>query len=317
MLVEGIELDLDGLSILPGHINAHDHLDFALFPRLGNVIYPNATAWARDIYRPERSPIAEHLRVPKRIRMVWGGLRNLLAGITTVCHHNPYEPFFDDNFPVRVVKNFSWAHSLEFEEDVRARFDATPPGAPFLLHAAEGTDAAAAREIWELDQLGCLAPHTVLIHAVALDDTAWGLVRTRGCSVITCPRSNLFTLGRAADIPADIPVAVGTDSPLTAEGDFLDELTPSTRHEPEKVLRLAPTDDFIATSRPLSQPELVVIAGRIHLISPRLLPPSLRAEFFPLRVESREPVLVRWNVPQLIANTPLPEIRLAGRLVLQ
>lgn len=317
MIVEGFELDLHGLHIFPGHVNAHDHLEFALFPRLGYGPYPNATAWSRDIYHPERSPLAEHLEVPKRARLLWGGLRNLLAGVTTVCHHNPYESIFDDHFPVRVVKNYGWAHSLEFEEDVRGRFDATPSDAPFLIHAAEGTDAAASREVFELDRLGCLAANTVLIHAVALDDAAWQLVRARGASVITCPRSNLFTLGRTARVPDDIPVALGTDSSLTTQGDFLDELCGTPRHQPGEVLRLAPTPDFIAAAGPLHPPELVVIDGRIQLVVPRLLPEALRAEFFPLHVETREPVLVRWNIPELIASTPLPEVRLAGRLVMQ
>jgi cytosine/adenosine deaminase-related metal-dependent hydrolase len=318
MIVEGFEIDLTGLSIYPGHINAHDHLEFALFPRLGRGPYPNATAWARDIYDPEISPITEHLRVPKNIRLLWGGLRNLLAGVTTVSHHNPYESLFDADFPVRVVKNYGWAHSLAFEPETRERFLATPTDQPFLIHAAEGTDADSAQEIFELDRLGVLSSNTVVIHAVAMSDEAWQLVRERGVSVITCLRSNLFTLGRTANIPDDIPVALGTDSSLTTEGDFLDELaaSPLCRNQAEQVLRLSPTPDFIAASSPLRQPELVVIAGRMHLVTERLLPEPLRHKFFPLHIEHREPVLVRWNIPQLIAQTPLPEIRLAGRLVL-
>lgn len=318
MIVEGAEIDLAGLTVYPGHINAHDHLEFALFPQLGNGPYPNALAWARDIYDPTKSPIAEHLRVPKHVRLLWGGLRNLLAGVTTVSHHNPYEPDFDQNFPVRVVKSYGWAHSLAFDANVRERFLATPANQPFLIHAAEGTDASAAQEIFELDRLGVLAHNTVLIHATGVDEEGWHLIRQRGASVIVCPRSNLFTLGRAASIPEDIPVALGTDSPLTARGDFLDELaaSPDIRHQPEQVLRLLPTADFIAAPGPGQQPELVVIAGRIHLASTRLLPPALSIEFFALHVEGRKPVFVRWNVPQLRAQTQLPEIRLAGRLVL-
>lgn len=318
MNVEGFEIDLAGLAVHPGHINAHDHLEFALFPRLGNGPYPNASAWARDIYDPTSSPIADHLRVSKTVRLLWGGLRNLLAGVTTVSHHNPYEPVFDDIFPVRVVKNYGWAHSLAFEAKVRERFLATPPEQPFLIHAAEGTDADSTQEIFELDRLGGLGSNTVLIHATGVNEPGWNLIRQRGASVIVCPRSNLFTLGRAPQVPDDIPVALGTDSPLTAAGDFLDELAaaPNIRHQPERVLRLQPTADFIAAPGPLEQPELVVIAGRIHLASPRLLPASLRAEFFPLHIESRKPVLVRWNIPQLVAETSLPEVRLAGRLVL-
>jgi cytosine/adenosine deaminase-related metal-dependent hydrolase len=321
-VVEGIPLDLEGLSILPGHINAHDHLDFALFPRLGNGPYPNATAWARDVYHPKRSPIVEHLRVPKCARLLWGGLRNLLAGVTTVSHHNPYEPAFDNNFPVRVVKHYGWAHSLAFDKKIRESFDATAPGAPFLIHAAEGTDTDSAQEILELDRLGVLSDRTVLIHAVALDDRAWQLIRERNVSVITCPRSNIFTLGRTADVPADIPLGLGTDSSLTSEGDFLDELQRfgAQRHDAAKILRLQGTSDYIAAPEFAHQPELVVIGDRIHLISQRLapsLPSRLRAEFSPLQVETREPVLVRWNIPDLIAATGLAEIRLAGRRVMR
>ena len=52
MIVDGHDLDLSGLEIMPGLINAHDHLHFALFPQLGSGPYANATEWAHDIYRP-------------------------------------------------------------------------------------------------------------------------------------------------------------------------------------------------------------------------------------------------------------------------
>src|SRR5262245_47510100 len=84
-------IDLENRLILPGLINAHDHLEFNLFPRLGRGPYSNSADWARDIYQPEVSPVREHLSVPRNIRMLWGGLKNLLCGVTTVCHHNPYD----------------------------------------------------------------------------------------------------------------------------------------------------------------------------------------------------------------------------------
>src|SRR6266567_8406320 len=129
----GSDLDLAGHLVMPGLINAHDHLEFNLFPQLGQGTYANAGEWARDIYHPDRSPIREHLRVAKPVRLWWGALKNLLSGVTTVCHHNPYEPeIFNADFPIRVVRRFAWAHSLEFEPDLAARYRKAPPNYPFL-----------------------------------------------------------------------------------------------------------------------------------------------------------------------------------------
>jgi len=339
-MAECADVDLSGLQILPGLINAHDHLQFALFPRLGAGPYPNATAWARDIYHPESDPIRSHLRVPKHLRLLWGGLRNLLCGVTSVGHHDPYDPVFDDDFPVEVVKNCGWAHSLAFSSDVRDRFNATPLGAPFVIHLGEGTDEDASQEVFRLNELGALDHRTVLVHAVALNREGWDLVAKTGASVIWCPRSNLFTLGRTLDldlIPPGVPMALGSDSPLTAEGDFLDEIqfaaaltsaSGASAHRlpaecASRVLRLTPhPDDWIAAPGFGTPPELVVRGGRILLISPAraaTLPAHLRGEFFPLNVEGRPPVLVRWNTPQLLHETAefldRSKIRLAGKAI--
>ena len=160
-------LDLAGHLVIPGLINAHDHLEFNLFPALGRGPYPNAGAWARDIYHPDRSPVREHLRVPKRVRLWWGALKNLLAGVTTVCHHNPYEPeIFGRDFPVRVVRRFAWAHSLEFEPRLAERFRRAPAAYPFVVHGGEGVDAQARRELHALDRIGALDSRTAIVHGV-------------------------------------------------------------------------------------------------------------------------------------------------------
>jgi cytosine/adenosine deaminase-related metal-dependent hydrolase len=219
--------DCTGLLILPGLINAHDHLEFNLFPRLGCGPYPNATAWARDIYRPDADPVRRHLSTPKSARLRWGGLKNLLSGVTTVMHHNPYDAVFDDDFPVRVVRRYGWAHSPAFSPDLGKAFRATPPDVPFIIHAGEGTDSCAAAEIQALDAQGALALNTVVVHGVGMDALDVQLMARRGASLIWCPTSNLFLLGRTLSndvLDAGIPMALGTDSALTAAGDMADEL---------------------------------------------------------------------------------------------
>src|SRR5262249_17138935 len=156
-------IDTRGYVALPGLLNAHDHLEFNLFPRLGRGPYPNATAWARDIYRPDADPVRRQLAMPKSERLRWGGLKNLLSSVTTVMHHNPYDPVFDENFPVRVVRRYGWAHSPAFSPDLGKAYRTAPPDVPFIIHAAEGIDSCSAAEIHALDAQGALGPNTVVV----------------------------------------------------------------------------------------------------------------------------------------------------------
>lgn len=335
----GEALDLGGLLALPGLLNAHDHLEFALFPRLGEEgRYHNAREWAERIYRPDASPIREHLRIPKPVRMLWGGLRNLLGGVTAVCHHNPYSPsVFDNAFPVRVVREIGFAHSLAFENDVAARFTETPAGRPFVIHAAEGVDAEARAEIALLDRLGVLSDRTVLVHATACSDEEWALLARRGGGVVWCPLSNGFLFGKtlAASMLRQGPaVALGTDSPLTATGGMFEALAcaaarglpPETVYAmvtatPARMLRLpggfgalvpgAPADWIALRDQGLSpgetlcsraQLELVCIAGRPMLVSDALAGahPTLAAGLAKLSYGNRV-YWVRADVPALAA----------------
>ena len=100
-------VDLNGAFVMPGLVNAHDHLELNHYGRLKRRDrYENASAWIDDL-RPalqgDRS-IRENTAHPLAARLFIGGLKNLLAGVTTVAHHNPHYREIGRRFPVRVTQ---------------------------------------------------------------------------------------------------------------------------------------------------------------------------------------------------------------------
>jgi cytosine/adenosine deaminase-related metal-dependent hydrolase/ubiquinone/menaquinone biosynthesis C-methylase UbiE len=227
-------IDLPGYLLLPGLINAHDHLEFGLFPNLGSGPYQNSVEWAKEIHRNHASLIARHRKVPKAVRLWWGAIRNLLCGVTTVCHHNPLSrELLSGDFPIRVLSRFGWAHSLEMDPNLIHNFDHTPPNLPFVLHAAEGVDAKSAQEIFDLDRMQVLDDRTVLVHGLALNPKSVALLNRRRSALIICPTSNQFLFHCAPSstlIKSVNTVVLGSDSPLTCAGDLLSEINFARNH---------------------------------------------------------------------------------------
>ena len=221
-------LDLSGYQILPGLINAHDHLEFALFPRLGHGRYANAAQWAENIHREDAAIIALHRSIPRDLRIAWGAIRNLLAGVTTVCHHNPLTPeMLHPDFPVCVLRDFQWAHSLAVDGDLATAREANDGDTPFIIHAAEGVDENSAMEFQQLLARGALHQNMVLVHCLAISPESIANMNDCGAALVTCPSSNEFLFGcvPAPEFLMSVErLALGSDSPLTATGDLLDEL---------------------------------------------------------------------------------------------
>ena len=219
-------VELAGHLALPGLINAHDHLGRDLMPALGSPPYRSFYRWAEDIYRPDESPLREILAVAERDRLLWGGWRNLASGVTTVLHHDPYRRrVFRSRFPLRVPR-VAFSHSLGFAPSL-ARDHARARGKPWVVHAAEGTDERARQEVNQLEELGLLAPRTVLVHGVGLTPKQEDLLERRRVSLVWCPASNLHLYGATARIDSlreRIPIALGTDSTLSGSPSLLDEL---------------------------------------------------------------------------------------------
>jgi hypothetical protein len=240
-----LTIDLDGAIVFPGLVNAHDHLELNHIGRLRfRRCYANAVEWARDVGPRLRTDplLVEARRVPLDDRLLIGALKNLLAGATTVAHHNPHYRQLGRRYPVRVVRRYGWAHSLALERapvgahgepggPLVARYRRTPPTWPFVVHAAEGTDEAARAEVARLAQLGCLGPNVVLVHGVGASRADWARVAAHGAGLVWCPASNLFLLGATVEVKSlvdgegpRLPIALGSDSRLSGSRDLLDEL---------------------------------------------------------------------------------------------
>jgi hypothetical protein len=234
-------------------INSHEHLEFGLFPKLGRPAgapsYRSSIEWAKEIHRLHTSVIAQYRQIPKKTQLWWGAIRNLLCGVTTVCHHNPlHQELTRPDFPVRVLSRFGWSHSLAFDPDLKDKFDRTPKEHPFILHAAEGTDEESRDEVSRLDQMQVLDERTVLVHGLACSASEISLINRRGASLVVCPTSNRFLFGRT--LPRRLltlveRLALGSDSPITAAGDLLHEidyLNAQAGLSPDVIYRMVTTN---------------------------------------------------------------------------
>jgi cytosine/adenosine deaminase-related metal-dependent hydrolase len=255
-----VVVDLDGAYVLPGLINAHDHLElnhYGLLKRREK--YENAADWIDDL-RPalrDDPDIRRNSSFPLAARLFIGALKNVLAGVTTVAHHNPRYREIGKHFPVRVPERYGWAHSFTLEEgpvgahgqpggSVRDRCLATPPHVPFIVHLAEGTDAAAASELPRLEALGCLRSNTVIVHGVALTPDDWTRVTQCGAGLVWCPASNMFLFARTAPVrrlldascTAAKHVCLGSDSRVTGARDLLEEMRAAAAAAPVTPLEL-------------------------------------------------------------------------------
>jgi cytosine/adenosine deaminase-related metal-dependent hydrolase len=277
-------LDLHGGFVLPGLVNAHDHLELNHYGRIkGRHRYDNASEWIADMApRLAEDPAIRAGRAHPLIeRLFIGALKNLLAGVTTVAHHNPFYRELRRTMPIRVVRRYGWAHSFllatrpagargEPGGDVAGRWRATPADAPFVVHLAEGIDDDASGELPRLEALGCLKRNVVIVHGVAIDGNGWRRVARAGAGLVWCPASNMFLFGQTARVEdviaggeSPVAVALGTDSRLTGSRDLLDEL----RAAREAVPVPAPSLFAMVTSdaaRLLRQPR----AGRLSVGGP-------------------------------------------------
>jgi cytosine/adenosine deaminase-related metal-dependent hydrolase len=231
-------------DVRPGLINAHEHLHRNHYGRLGKPPYRNASEWAADIQHRYCRRIAQRHRRPRRDALLDGAWKNLFSGVTTVVHHDRWEPDFDRSFPLRVARVAS--------ADCVERAEALDSSAPYCLHVAEGTDDKARGEIAQLESRGLLTSNLIAVHGVGFDPPAIERFHNSGAALAWCPSSNMFMLGRTASsalLDSGVDVLLGSDSLLTGAGNLLDELRFARAHGPLDEAALERSVGTTAASR--------------------------------------------------------------------
>ncbi len=217
-----VSISIPDGEVRAGLINAHDHLHRNHYGRLGTPPYGNAYEWGRDIHERDAAAIARGRAWPRREALLHGAWKNLRAGVTTVVHHDRWEPEFASDFPIRVAP-LATTHSLGFAADALP----STLTVPFAIHLAEGIDDDAAEEIRAIERRGLLTSHLIAVHVVGADAEGIERFRRSGAAVTWCPTSNLFLFARTAPMAllADgVDVLIGSDSLLTGQGSLLEEI---------------------------------------------------------------------------------------------
>ncbi len=234
-LTGGTAVDLEERVLLPGLVNAHDHLDFSTFPLLGRPPYASVYDWSEDVNAGAGDPrAAAALAVPLTDRLFLGGLRNLLAGVTAVAHHGPFHrSLAREDFPSWVLERYQFAHSPGLTAQLKRTYRSTDRRIPWMVHVAEGTDTRSRAEVKALAGQRLLRQNTVLVHAIGVEAEDLAAIAEAAATVVWCPESNRNLYGATADVralrAAGVRVGLGSDSPVSGVRDFLSSLAVARR----------------------------------------------------------------------------------------
>lgn len=208
-------ISFEGCCAFPGLINSHDHLDFNLFPQLGNHIYNNYVEWGTDIHRQNKDEIQQVLHIPKALRAEWGMYKNLIAGVTTVVQHG--EKIITGNNVISIINNHVSLHSVRLEKYWKARLNRPfRSNELFVIHIGEGTDFARHKEIDELIRWNIFNRKLIGIHAVSMNEEQAKHFE----AIVWCPASNFFLLNKTARIASLknlTKILFGTDATVSSD----------------------------------------------------------------------------------------------------
>jgi SAM-dependent methyltransferase len=151
-------VDLTGLLLLPGLINAHDCLQAGWPER----VHPDVAPWL-------------------------GAIRNVFSGVTTVRHDTAIDPATMAQFPVHLARG-GVRSARHKPEEIAADFADAPPNVPLIIDLS-WCAAETNRFIGELEKNGLLSNRTILVGLAELDTAAQNSLVKHGTSAVWSPAS--------------------------------------------------------------------------------------------------------------------------------
>jgi cytosine/adenosine deaminase-related metal-dependent hydrolase len=242
----------------PGLINSHDHLEFNLFPKIGNRIYNDYVEWGNNINGQNKKQIDIIKKVPKNLSYKWGLYKNLICGVTTVIHHGKIFNTQYNNLP-DVYSNYNYLHSLRIEKKWKIKFLFKLNKLPFLIHIGEGTNKESIDEIEKLIKWNIFKKDLIGIHSIAMNEEQSKKFKV----IIWCPDSNLFLYNKTANIPLlkkHTNILFGTDSTLTADWNLWNHLRLA-----RDINYLNENELFLSISETASKVWGLITKGKIEL----------------------------------------------------
>jgi 5-methylthioadenosine/S-adenosylhomocysteine deaminase len=231
-------------TILPGLIDLHNHISYNALP-LWQVpqLYTNRNTWGNSseyhqlVTAPMKTIGEATELLPALVRYV--ETKQLVGGVTTTQGIALFSAPGIRHYYRGIVRNVEETADKVFPEagsriaDVDAQdankfLAAIKKKTCYLLHLSEGTDEAAHEHFQALDIDGdqwAIAPPLAGIHCAALKAPDFGLLASRGASMIWSPFSNMLLYGQTADVAdakaagtAEQPFKIGLGSDWTPSG---------------------------------------------------------------------------------------------------
>lgn len=250
-----VNLNLHGLPVFPGLVNAYDALpaSFHRFDGPGRP-YRNWLEFDNDLKSSALFKERMLLELEDLYRL--GAYRSVLGATSTVLDHVPHfmRDAAPDDLPVNLLSDFGLSHSigtfsLGWGDGAATEYArAAEAGLPYVTRIGEGGAVESQRALAALAEAGALGENTVLARGVGLDGGSLRRIAAAGASLIWCPESDLHlyekTIALSEALQAGVNLCIGTDSAMAGGTNLLSGLAAATKLIQDAELEVSPSEIY-------------------------------------------------------------------------